>query len=239
MIDLYYAPTPNGWKISIMLEECRLPYALKAVKITRGDQFKPEFLQINPNGRIPAIVDRDPIGGREPLTIFESGAILLYLAEKTGKFMPADLPGRYTVTEWLMWQMGGLGPTLGQHGHFLLYAREKIGYAVERYGKEARRLYSVLDRQLERTGAYIAGDYSIADIASFPWIMTHKAQGLTLDSYPNVKRWFAEVRARPEVQKGLEVGKSARTKTLDDEARQSLFGASGSADGRPEDRTGK
>jgi GST-like protein len=223
MIDLYFAPTPNGWKITIMLEECGLPYTVVPVKITRGEQSKPEFLTINPNGRIPAIVDHDPPGAAGPLTVFESGAILLYLAEKTGNFMPHELSERYAVTQWLMWQMGGLGPMLGQNGHFLLYAQEKISYAVERYGREARRLYSVLDAQLARTGSCIAGAYSIADMACFPWVMTHKAQGLTLDDFPNVRRWFAELRARPEVQRGVNAGKEPRT-ALDDKARESLFG---------------
>lgn len=225
MIEFHYAPTPNGWKISIMLEECGLPYEVKRVDIGRGDQFKPEFLAISPNNRIPAIVDRDPIDGGEPLPIFESGAILLYLAEKTGKFMPEDLRGRTLVTEWLMWQMGGLGPMLGQHGHFRLYAKEKIAYAIQRYEQEAKRLYGVLDGQLGRTGACIAGDYSIADMACFPWIMTHKAQGLTLDDYPNVKRWYAELRARDALQRGLALGKEdRRLGPMDDETRKNLFG---------------
>jgi GSH-dependent disulfide-bond oxidoreductase len=196
MIELYFAPTPNGWKISIMLEECGLPYTVVPVNITRGEQLKRDFLKISPNGRIPAIIDRDPSDGGEPVTVFETGAILLYLSEKAGLFFPPDLRGRYHVQQWLMWQMSGLGPMLGQNGHFLLYAPEKIGYAIDRYGREARRLYGVLDAQLGETGAYVAGnDYSIADIACFPWVMTHKAQGLTLDEFPRVKRWFTEVRA--------------------------------------------
>jgi GSH-dependent disulfide-bond oxidoreductase len=225
MIDLYFAPTPNGWKISIMLEECGLPYTVVPVKITRGEQFKPQFRQLNPNGRIPVIVDRDPSDGADPVTIFESGAILLYLAEKTGRFFPRDLRDRYHVQQWLMWQMSGLGPMLGQNGHFSLYAPEKIPYAIERYRNEARRLYAVLDDRLRETGAYIAGDeVSIADIACFPWVMTHKAQGFTLDEFASVKRWFTELRARPKLQKGLEVGRNAVRKTPDDQAREHLFG---------------
>lgn len=207
-----------------MLEECGLPYEMHQVRIGRGEQFNPEFIAISPNGKIPAIVDSDPPDGGAPLVLFESGAILLYLAEKTGRFMPTDLPGRMKVTEWLMWQMSGLGPMLGQNGHFLLYATEKIPYAIERYGKEVCRLYGVLDTQLGLTSDGIAGAYSIADIACFPWIVTHKAQGLTLDDYPNVKRWFAYVRARDAVQRGMEVGKKSKGKPLDDEARANLFG---------------
>ena len=225
MIDLHYWPTPNGWKISIMLEECGLPYRVLPVNIGRGEQFAPAFLEISPNNRIPAIVDHDPPGGGEPLPVFESGAILMYLAEKTGRLLPGDLRGRYGVVQWLMWQMGGLGPMLGQNGHFLLYAQEKIPYAIERYGREARRLYTVLDRQLARTGAFVAGDYSIADIACFPWIMTHKRQELSLDDFPGLRRWFAEMRARPAVQRGLAAAAELRTTTTPDaEARRVLFG---------------
>jgi GST-like protein len=226
MIDLHYWPTPNGWKVSIMLEECELAYRVIPVNIGRGAQFEPEFLAISPNNRIPAIVDDDPPGGGEPVSVFETGAILWYLAEKTGRLLPQTLRERKTVHEWLMWQMGGLGPMLGQNGHFLLYAPEKIPYAIDRYAREARRLYGVLDAQLARTGAFVAGDYSIADIACFPWIMTHKRQGLTLDDFPQVKRWFATVRARPAVQRGLDVGKDLRgPATLPDaEARRVLFG---------------
>ncbi|MES2897785.1 MAG: glutathione binding-like protein [Pseudomonadota bacterium] len=225
MIDLYYAATPNGWKISIMLEECGLPYEVHPVNLGRGEQFAPDFLAISPNNRIPAIIDRDPPGGGPPVSVFETGAILIYLAEKTGRFLPADLRGRTTAIEWLMWQMGGLGPMLGQNGHFKLYAPEKIPYAIDRYGREAARLYGVLDGQLGRTGAYVAGDeYTIADMACFPWIITHKAQGFTLDDYPNVKRWFATVRARPGVAAGTAVGKMARPGEMDAETRKNLFG---------------
>lgn len=226
MIDVHYWPTPNGWKVSIMLEECGLPYRILPVNIGRGEQFKPEFLAISPNNRMPAIVDQEPSEGSAPVSVFETGAILHYLAEKSGRFLPQDLAGRYAVMEWVMWQVSGLGPMAGQNGHFLLYAKEKIPYAIDRYSQEVRRLYGVLDRQLGKTGTYIAGDYSIADMACFPWIMTHKAQQLTLDDFPNVKRWFATVRARPQVQAGLAVGKELKKESgaMDEEARRHLFG---------------
>ena len=223
MIDLHYAPTPNGWKISIMLEELGLPYTVVPVNIRAGEQFKPEFLAISPNNRIPAIVDHAPADGGAPLSVFETGAILIYLADKTGRFLPAETRARSAVIQWVMWQMGGLGPMLGQHGHFALYAQEKIPYAIARYRDEAARLYRVLDTQLGKTGAYIAGDYSIADIACFPWTMTHKAQGFTLDDYPNIKRWYAAVRARPKVQAGLAIGKFVKA-PFDEEARRNMFG---------------
>jgi GST-like protein len=184
MIDLHYAPTPNGWKITIMLEECGLAYTVDPMQLGRGDQHQPEFLKLNPNGRMPAIVDRAPADGGEPVAMFESGAILIYLAEKAGKFMPREMRARFDVMQWLMWQMGGLGPMLGQNGHFLLYAPEKIPYAIDRYGREARRLYGVLDAHLGEGRDYIAGDYSIADMACFPWIMTHKAQGADAGRFP-------------------------------------------------------
>lgn len=231
MIDLYYWPTPNGWKISIALQELGLPYEIKPVNIGRGAQFEPAFLAISPNNRIPAMVDHDPPGGGAPFSSFETGAMLVYLAEKTGRLMPTDFQGRHRVLPWLMWQMGGLGPMLGQHGHFKLYATEKIPYAIARYEQETRRLYGVLDTHLAKTGAFVAGeDYSIADIAIFPWIMTHKAQGLTLDDWPHIKRWFATVRAREAVQRGLAVGKELRPPrsgpqtAMDDETRKNLFG---------------
>jgi GST-like protein len=226
MIDLHYWPTPNGWKISIMLEECGLDYRLVPVNIARGDQFEPEFLEISPNNRMPAIVDHDPPEGKRPLSVFESGAILLYLAHKSGKFLPDGLEPRVRAIEWLMWQMGGLGPMLGQNGHFLLYADQQVPYAIDRYGREARRLYGVLDTQLARTGAFVAGEYSIADMACFPWIMTHKRQGISLDDFPEVKRWYAAVRARDAVQRGVALGAELRkaNPTMDAEARRILFG---------------
>jgi GSH-dependent disulfide-bond oxidoreductase len=225
MIDLHYWPTPNGWKISIMLEECGLPYTLKPVNIGRGEQFSPEFLALSPNNRMPAIVDHDPPGGGAPIALFESGAILIYLAEKTGRFLPADLRGRHATLQWLMWQMGGLGPMAGQNGHFLLYAPEKIPYALERYAKEVNRLYGVLDAQLARTGAYAAGgDYTIADIAIFPWIRTHKAQQIALAEFPHVERWYNVLFERPAAKRGLDLGKELRLPKMDDAARQALFG---------------
>ena len=208
MIDLYYAPTPNGWKISIMLEELGLPYKVIPVNIRAGEQFRPEFLAISPNNRIPAIVDHTPSDGGEPFSVFETGAILIYLADKTGRFLPTEMRARSGVIQWVMWQ---------------IYAAEKIPYAIERYRDEAARLYRVLDTQLGKTGAYIAGDYSIADIACFPWTMTHKAQGFTLDDYPNIKRWYADVRARPQVQAGLAIGKFVK-EPFDEEARRNMFG---------------
>ena len=225
MIDLYYWPTPNGWKLSIMLEECGLPYQLVPVNIGKGEQFTPEFLAISPNNRMPAIVDSAPLGGGAPIAVFESGACLLYLAEKTGLFLPTDLHGRYAVMQWLMWQMGGLGPMAGQNGHFLLYAPEKIPYAMERYAKEVDRLYGVLDAQLGRTAAYVAGaSYSIADIAIFPWVRTHKAQQVDLDKFPNVQRWYNALFERPATRRGLDLGKALRAGMMTEDARKALFG---------------
>ena len=219
MIDLYTWSTPNGRKVSIMLEECGLPYRAHPIDINKDEQFQPHFLKISPNNRIPAIVDRDT-----GMSLFESGAILIYLADKTGRFLPRETRARSQIIEWLMWQMSGLGPMLGQHGHFALYAPEKIPYAIARYRDEAARLYRVLDTQLGKTGAYVAGgDYSIADIACFPWTMTHKAQGFTLDDYPNIKRWYADVRARPQVQAGLAISKFVK-EPFDEEARKNMFG---------------
>ena len=225
MIDLYYWPTPNGRKISVALEEMGLPYRGVPVNLGKGEQFAQTFLQISPNNRIPALLDHAPADGGDPVSIFESGAILQYLAEKSGQLQPADWRGKLAVQQWLMWQIGGLGPMLGQHGHFKLYAPEPIPYAIERYATETRRLYRVLDTQLAQGDDYLLGAYSIADIAIFPWIMTHKAQGLTLDDYPAVKRWYALVRARDAVQRGLAVGRESRQTTMDEEARKNLFGA--------------
>ena len=225
MIDLYYWPTPNGWKVSIMLEECGLAYRLVPVNIGKGEQFTPQFLAISPNNRMPAIVDHDPAGGGAPVSVFESGAILIYLAEKTGCFLPGQLRARHQVLQWLMWQMGGLGPMAGQNGHFMLYAPEKISYALDRYGKEVDRLYGVLDAQLERTRAFVAGnDYSIADIAIFPWIRTHKMQQIKLDKFPHVQRWYELLFDRPAVLRGLHLGKEMRANGLTEEARKALFG---------------
>ncbi len=225
MIDLYYWPTPNGWKISIMLEECALPYRLVPVNIGKGEQFTREFLAISPNNRMPAIVDHAPADGGEPFALFESGAILIYLAEKTGHFLPADLRARSRVLQWLMWQMGGLGPMAGQNGHFLLYAPEKVPYAIDRYGKEVNRLYGVLNTQLGKTGAFVAGsDYSIADMAIFPWIRTHQAQKVSLEDFPHIERWYNTLFQRPAVKRGLDLLKDLRTGTMSEEARKALFG---------------
>jgi GST-like protein len=225
MIDLHYWPTPNGWKITIMLEECGLPYKILPVNIGRGEQFKPDFLKISPNNRMPAIVDHDPPGGGAPVAVFESGAILQYLAEKTGKFLPKDLRSRFAVIEWLMWQMGGLGPMAGQTHHFRNYAADKIQYAIDRYTNETNRLYGVLDVQLGKTGKFIAGEYSIADMASYPWVVPHQNQGQKLEDFPNLQRWFETLKARPAVQKAISVGKELRqTAGMDEEAKKILFG---------------
>jgi len=224
MIDLYSWPTPNGHKIHIMLEEIGLPYKVHGINIGRGDQFEPAFLAISPNNKIPALVDSDGPGGK-PISVFESGAILLYLAEKTGKLLPKDIRGRYQVIEWLMFQMGNIGPMFGQANHFRAYAPEKIPYAIDRYTNEAGRLYGVMDRRLADR-AYIAGDYSIADIALFPWMRNGDRRGVNVDEYPNVKRWFASIAARPAVLRGLEVlNEKSRSGPMSEEEREILFGA--------------
>jgi GST-like protein len=204
MIELYTWGTPNGKKVSIMLEEIGLSYEVHPIDISRGDQMKPEYLAINPNNKIPAIIDTDGPGGK-PFTLFESGAILLYLAEKSGELWPADMRRRYTVIQWLMFQMGGVGPMFGQANYFYRL-EEKIPYAIERFHKEARRLYNVLDQQLGREG-YLAGEYSIADIATYPWVGRHEGHRVKLEEYPNVKRWFDIISGRPAVQKGMEIPK--------------------------------
>lgn len=206
MIDLYYWTTPNGHKITIFLEETDLPYTIHPIDIGKGDQFDPEFLKISPNNRIPAIVDDEPVTG-DPISVFESGAILQYLADKTGQFLPSDLHPRVEVLQWLNWQMGGLGPMLGQNHHFSKYAPEKIPYAIERYVKETARLYGVLNKQLAGRD-YIAGDYSIADMACYPWIVPHEGQGQNLNDFPNVKRWFEVMGARPAVKAAYEMAKA-------------------------------
>ena len=223
MIEVYSWATPNGHKVHIMLEECGLPYRVHGVDIGAGDQFKPEFLALSPNNKIPAITDPDGPGGK-PISLFESGAILLYLAAKTGRFMPEDLAAKYEVLQWLMFQMGGVGPMLGQAHHFRLYAPEKIPYAIERYTNEARRLYGVMNRRLAKS-RYIGGtDYSIADIAIFPWLRSWKNQGIDWTDYPHLKGWFDEVAARPAVMRGVEVLSSQRKPLTDDKAREALFG---------------
>ncbi|HKC51986.1 MAG TPA: glutathione S-transferase N-terminal domain-containing protein [Myxococcota bacterium] len=224
MIDLYYWPTPNGWKISIALEELELPYKVVPVNIGRGEQFKPEFLAISPNNRMPAIVDHSPVDGGGPLSIFESGAILLYLADKTGRLCPKDLRGRTEVVEWLMWQMGGLGPMSGQANHFRNYAPEKLQYGIDRYTNETNRLYGVLDKRLAGR-EFICGGFSIADCASWPWLLSHDRIGQNLAEFPNLNRWYDALKERPSVRRGIDVGKELRVPgTMDEKAKQVLFG---------------
>ncbi len=224
MIDLHYWPTPNGHKITMFLEETGLDYRIVPVAIGRGDQFKPEFLKIAPNNRMPAIVDHDPDGGGDPVSVFESGAILLYLAEKTGQFIPADVRGRVDVSQWLFWQMGGLGPMAGQNHHFVTYAPERLEYAMDRYVKETSRLYAVLDRRLADR-EYVAGDYSIADMASYPWTVPHKRQQQKIEEFPNLKRWFDTIRARPATKRAYDKGAEISVKpVMDEEAKKILFG---------------
>jgi GST-like protein len=205
MIDFYTWTTPNGRKVSIMLEETGLPYRVHAIDISKGDQFKPEYIAINPNSKIPAIVDPDGPDGK-PIAVFESGAILIWLAEKTGQFLGPDQRRRSEALQWLMFQMGGVGPIFGQAHHFRKFAPEPVPYAIERYTKEAQRLYGVLDRRLGEA-AYLAGDYSIADMATYPWVARHEWQGVSLDEHGNVKRWFEAIGARPAVQRGMAVPK--------------------------------
>lgn len=227
MIDLYYWSTPNGHKITIFLEEARLDYRIIPVNISTGEQFSPEFLRISPNNRIPAIVDTDPAGGAGVLSIFESGAILQYLAEKTGKFLPANVRGRFDTLQWLYWQMGGLGPMAGQNHHFVQYAPEKIPYAIERYVNETRRLYSVLNKQLAER-EFITGEYSIADMACFPWIVPHEGQRQNLEDFPGLKRWFEAIEARPAVQRAYQRAEEISQQPVVTEASwQLLFGQRG------------
>ena len=225
-IELYYWPTPNGWKITIMLEECGLPYEVHFVDITKGEQFEPQFLEISPNNRMPAIVDpRGPDG--EPISVFESGAILQYLGNKTGRFYPRQPRERVKVDEWLFWQVGNLGPMAGQAHHFRNYAREDLPYAITRYTREVTRCYRVMDRRLAKS-AFLAGAYSIADMACYGWVVPHKRQGQTLDDSPNLKRWFETIGARPAVKRAMAVGEDRRKKIpdlkADDKAYELLFG---------------
>lgn len=226
MIDVYTWTTPNGHKIHIMLEEAGLKYAAHPINIMNGDQFKPEFLEISPNNKIPAIVDQDGPGGK-PISIFESGAILIYLAEKTGRFLPSDARKRVQVLEWLMFQMGGIGPMLGQAHHFIKYAPEKIGYAVDRYSNEANRLYGVLDTRLDKHEYVAADEYTIADIAIFPWLRSYENQGVDINKYANVKRWFDAINERAAVKRGLQVlAKEREAAQVDQEkAFENMFGA--------------
>lgn len=225
MIDLYTWPTPNGHKIHIMLEETGLPYNVHAIDIGAGDQFDPEFLKISPNNKMPAIVDRDGPDGR-PLSLFESGAILIYLANKTGRFFPEEPQARYTTLQWLMWQMGSIGPMLGQAHHFLQYAPEDIPYAKTRYANEAQRLYGVADKRLAES-RYLAGDdYTVADMAVWPWMRRPERQGVERDDFPNFKRWFDEIAERPAVQRGVQVlSENQSSGKFDDKQREILFGA--------------
>jgi GST-like protein len=224
MIEVYSWATPNGHKVHIMLEECGLPYRVHAVDIGAGQQFEPGFLAISPNNKVPAIVDPQGPDG-QPISLFESGAILLYLAGKTGRFLPADTRGKYDVLQWLMFQMASVGPMLGQAHHFRIYAPEKIAYAIERYTNEARRLYGVMNTRLANS-RYLGGpEYSIADIAVFPWLRSWKNQGIDWADHPHLKGWFDEIANRPAVKRGVEVLAAQRKPLLDERAREVLFGA--------------
>jgi len=229
MIDLYYWTTPNGHKVTMFLEEAGLPYRIVPINIGKGEQFAPDFLKIAPNNRIPAIVDHQPADGGAPISLFESGAILLYLADKTGRFIAPDLRGRNETIQWLFWQMGGLGPMAGQNHHFTQYAPEPIPYAIERYVKETARLYAVLNKHLADR-EFIAGGYSIADMASYPWIVPHERQRQNLDDFPNLKRWFAAIGERPATQRAYALAKEINpAPVVNDDAKRILFGQDASA----------
>jgi len=224
MIDLYFAPTPNGLKLKLFMEEAQLDYRIVPVRLSKGEQFAPAFLAISPNNKIPALVDHAPRDGGAPLAMFESGAMLLYLAEKIGRFIPTDLRSRAEVVQWLFWQVGGLGPMAGQNGHFNVYAPERVPYAIDRYTKETNRLYGVLDKQLAKK-EYIADQYSIADIACYPWIVPHRSHGQDLADFPNIRRWFEMIRARPAAVRAYEgVEDVYAPKTVTEEERKVLFG---------------
>lgn len=226
MIDLHYWTTPNGHKVTILLEELGLPYRIIPVNISEGDQFKPEFLAIAPNNRIPAIVDTDPVDGAEPIGLFESGAILQYLAEKTGRFLPSGIRGRVEVMQWLFWQMGGLGPMAGQNHHFVQYAPDKLPYAINRYVNETSRLYGVLNNRLADR-EFIAGEYSIADMSSYPWIVPHQRQQQKLDEFHHLKRWFETVGARPAVKRAYALAEKVNTDpVVSEQSRALLFSQS-------------
>ncbi len=226
MIDLYYWTTPNGHKITLFLEEAGLPYALHPINIGKGEQFQPDFLRIAPNNRIPAIVDNAPADGGEPVSIFESGAILLYLAEKTGQFLSTDLRQRVDTLQWLFWQMAGLGPMAGQNHHFTQYAAEQVPYAIDRYVKETARLYAVLDRRLADRAFITGDDYTIADMACYPWIVPHERQRQSLDDFPNIKRWFDVIQQRPATVRAYEIAERINPSQppMSDEAKKVLFG---------------
>jgi GSH-dependent disulfide-bond oxidoreductase len=224
MIDLYYWPTPNGHKVTLFLEETGMPYTIVPVHIGKGEQFRPEFLAISPNNRMPAIIDKAPLERGAPISVFESGAILLYLAEKTEQFIPSESRGRAEVLQWLFWQVGGLGPMAGQNHHFTRYAPEKISYAIERYVKETNRLYGVLNKRLADR-EFLAGAYSIADMASYPWIVPYEMQGQKLEDFPHLKRWFEAIKARPATLRAYERGAPFSSNApLSEEARKVLFG---------------
>ncbi|CBN58193.1 glutathione binding-like protein [Kamptonema animale CS-326] len=226
MIEVYYWTTPNGHKITMFLEEVGVPYTLIPINIGAGDQFKPEFLKIAPNNRIPAIVDREPVDGGEPISVFESGAILLYLAEKTGKLIPGEIRDRLEVLQWLFWQMGGLGPMAGQNHHFSQYAPEKIPYAIARYVNETGRLYAVLNRRLSDR-EFVGGDYSIADIAIYPWIVPYALQGQKLEDFEHLQRWFEAIKARPATIRAYQQAEAFKTQAISiEESRNLLFNQS-------------
>jgi GST-like protein len=229
MLDVYFWPTPNGYKILLFLEEADLAYRIVPVNIGKGDQFAPEFLQISPNNKMPALVDHEPGDGRGELSVFESGAILLYLAEKTGRFIPTTFRGRVETLQWLFWQVGGLGPMAGQNGHFKHYAPERIPYAIERYVRETGRLYAVLDRHL-KDREFVAGGYSIADMATYPWIVPHTSHGQNLKDFPNVQRWFRAIAARPATQSAYAKGRVLDLGApLSEEESKILFGQGASS----------
>lgn len=225
MIDLYFAATPNGLKIKLFFEETGLPYRIKPVSLGKGEQFQPDFLAISPNNKIPAIVDNAPLGGGAPISVFESGAILLYLAEKSGRFMPQDARGRIEVLQWLFWQVGGLGPMAGQIGHFNVYAPEPVPYAIDRYTREVARLYGVLDRRLADRPFIAGDDYTIADIAAYPWIVPHQAHGQSLGDFRHLERWFNAIATRPATVRTYQGVESAYVrKHISEEERKHLFG---------------
>ena len=224
MIDFYFWTTPNGYKVLMFLEETGIPYRITPVNISKGEQFEPEFLRISPNNKMPAIIDNSPAEPGVPISLFESGAILQYLAEKTGHFLPKDIAGRAEVLQWLFWQMGGLGPMLGQNLHFGQYAPEKIPYAIDRYANESGRLFEVLDKQLA-SREFIAGDYSIADMASYPWVFKHPYLQLQLEDFPNLERWFKTIEQRPAAARAYEIGASINTTpTVTEESKKILLG---------------
>ena len=226
MIDLYYWPTPNGHKITMFLEETGIPYTIHPVNIGKGDQFKPEFLAFSPNNRMPAIIDQAPADRGAPISVFESGAVLIYLAEKTGQFMPPDLRKRFDVLQWLMWQMGGLGPMAGQNHHFVQYAPEKLPYAMTRYINETNRLYGVLNKRLADR-EFVAGEYSIADMAAYPWIVPYERQQQKLEDFPHLKRWFETIYARPATARAYKLAKQVnpdKAPVVDEESKKILFG---------------